>query len=81
VLGTRGIDQRANAERTITGGGWLKVPPRDGRPQAASVLQAAGFRSCVTVFRLNAAVVVPIWLKDCISAEYGGTRVHNRGGS
>jgi hypothetical protein len=39
------------------------------------------FRGDVTVFRLNAAAEGIFQLGICISAEYGGTRVHNRGGS
>jgi hypothetical protein len=41
----------------------------------ASILQAPGFRSDVTVFRLNATALGPIWLGACVSAEYGGTRL------
>jgi hypothetical protein len=52
---------------------WLR---RKGLP--ASVLQASAFRCDVTVFRLNAT---PAGLGACISAEWGGTRVPNRGGS
>jgi hypothetical protein len=41
------------------------------RLQVASALQASGFRSDVTVFRLNARPRQKTWLAVCISAEYG----------
>ena len=60
--------------RIVTATGRVEPSP------AASVLQALGLRGDVTVFRLNATVGGPIWLEGG-AAEYGGTRVHDRGGS
>ena len=42
-------------------------------------LQASCFRRDVTVCRLNANGFERTWLGACISTEYGGMRVHNRG--
>src|SRR5262249_46347420 len=54
---------------------------RKRTPSAASVLQAHDFRGDVTVFRLNAMVVGENRLRARFSAEYGGMRIHDRGGS
>jgi hypothetical protein len=50
------------------------------RYAAASVLQASGFRRDVTMFRLK-CTVAENWLGAGASAQHGGMRVHNRGGS
>jgi hypothetical protein len=54
---------------------------KSDRLAAASILQAPRFRSDVTVFRLPGTATAENWLRACISAEYGGTRIDDRGGS